>query len=145
MSDKRTKTPWTEKSNVIYIYQCAEVDCDEEYIEETARTIGKRYKEHLKEPSTIHAHSLQTGHSATSDNFSIKGREDQGLTRLYRRVYIHWVNNPTLSRNIGKFNLRHVWDRVLLNTPGLKLNSNKGQVKIHDNRHSEPIPPWVNH
>ena len=33
------------------------------------------------------------------------------------------VNNPTLNRNIGKFNLPHVWDRVLLNTPGLTLKS----------------------
>ena len=31
------------------------------------------------------------------------------------------VNNPTLNRNIGKFNLPNTWDRVLLNTPGLNL------------------------
>ena len=31
------------------------------------------------------------------------------------------VNNPTLNRNIGKFNLPHIWDRVLLNTPDLTL------------------------
>ena len=24
--------------------------------------------------------------------------------------------------NVGKFNLPHIWDRVLINTPGLKLN-----------------------
>ena len=29
---------------------------------------------------------------------------------------------PTLNNNIGKFNLAHIWDRVLINTPGLKLN-----------------------
>ena len=29
---------------------------------------------------------------------------------------------PTLNNNIGKFNLPHIWDRVLINTPGLKLN-----------------------
>ena len=31
-------------------------------------------------------------------------------------------NNPTLNNNLGKFNLPHIWDRVLINTPGLKLN-----------------------
>ena len=31
------------------------------------------------------------------------------------------VNNPTLNRNIGKLNLHHIWDRVPLNTPGLKI------------------------
>ena len=31
------------------------------------------------------------------------------------------VNNPTLNNSIGKFNLSHIWDRILLNTPGLNL------------------------
>ena len=35
-------------------------------------------------------------------------------------IYIR-VNNPTLNNNIGKFNLSHIWDRVLLNTNGLTL------------------------
>ena len=57
------------------------------------------------------------------------GSKDQGLTTLIKEsIYIR-VNNATLNRNIGKFNLSNTWDRVLLNTPGLKLNSNKGQVK----------------
>ena len=33
-------------------------------------------------------------------------------------IYIR-VNNPTFNNNIGKFNLPHIWDRVLLNTKGL--------------------------
>ena len=40
--------------------------------------------------------------------------------QLKESIYIR-VNNPTLNRNIGKFNLHHVWDRVLRNTPGLKI------------------------
>ena len=51
------------------------------YIGETSRTLGEKYKEHLKEPSPIHASSLQTGHSATTDNFSIIGRDNQILTK----------------------------------------------------------------
>ena len=54
-------------------------------------------------------------------------------------IYIR-VNNSTLNKNIGTFNLSHIWDRVLLNTPGLKLNSDKGQVQIHNDKHSQPIP-----
>ena len=37
-------------------------------------------------------------------------------------IYIR-VNNPNLNNNIDKFNLSHIWDRVLLNTKGLTLNS----------------------
>ena len=35
-------------------------------------------------------------------------------------IYIR-VNNPSLNNNVGKFNLSHIWDRVLLNTKGLTL------------------------
>ena len=81
-------------------------------------------------------HSIQTGHNASEDNFNILGREDQGLNWFYIRV-----NNLTLNRNIGKFNLSYTWDRVLFNTPGLMLNNNKGQAQIHSNRQSpQPIP-----
>ena len=83
------------------------MDCDKEYIEEISGTLGERYKEHLKEPSPIHVHSLQTGHTVTADNFSIIGREDQGLTRLIKECIYIRVNNPNLNRNIGKFNLSH--------------------------------------
>ena len=37
-------------------------------------------------------------------------------------IYIR-INNPTLNNNIGKFNLSHIWDRILLNTKGLTLNN----------------------
>ena len=105
------------------------MDCNEEYIEETSRTLEERYKEHLKEPSPTHEHNLQTGHSTNPDNFNILGSEDQGLTRLIKEsIYIR-VNNPTLNRNIGKVNLSHIWDRVLLNTPCHKLNNKKVKHK----------------
>ena len=37
-------------------------------------------------------------------------------------ILINIINNPTLNNNVDKFNLPHVWDWVLINTPGLKLN-----------------------
>ena len=49
------------------------------------------------------------------------GREGQNLARnIKESIYIK-VNNPSLNNNIGKFNLSHIWDRVLLNTKGLTL------------------------
>ena len=50
------------------------------------------------------------------------------------------VNNPTLNRNIGKFSLNHNWNRVLLNTPGLKIGPSQVCVHIHNNRHNQSIP-----
>ena len=58
-SGKNIKDEWvapkdkdhlTKKSGIIYRYKCDRLECDEEYIGETARTFGERYKEHLKAP-----------------------------------------------------------------------------------------------
>ena len=42
------------KSGVIYRYKCDRVECDEEYIGESSRTFGERFKEHQKTPSPIY-------------------------------------------------------------------------------------------
>ena len=118
----KDKDPMVNQSGVIYWYQCDDLGCDDEYIRETSRTNGERYKEHLKAPSAIHHHSSQTGHPTNHNNFQIIGREGHNLARnIKESIYIR-VSNPTLNNNIGKFNLSHIWDRVLLNTKGLTLN-----------------------
>ena len=40
----------TKKSGIIYRFKCDRLECDEEYIGETSRTFGERYREHLKAP-----------------------------------------------------------------------------------------------
>ena len=109
------------QSGAIYWYQCGDLSCDDEYIGETSRTFGERYKEHLKDPSATHHHSSQTGYPTSHNNFQINGREGHNLARnIQESIYIR-VNNPTLNSNMGKFNLSHIWNRVLFNTKGLKL------------------------
>ena len=44
------------------------------------------------------------------------------MSRYIKESIFIRVNNPTLNNNVGKFNLPHIWDRVLINSPGLKLN-----------------------
>ena len=110
-----------EKTRAIYWFQCGDLVCDEEYIGETSRTFGERLKKHLKEPFSIHNHSHNTGHITTKDNFQIIGREDHDIARTIKESIYIWDKNPTLYINIGKFNLHHIWDRVLLNIPGLKI------------------------
>ena len=117
----KDKDPMVNQSGAIYRYQCGDLGCDDEYIGESSRTFGERYKEHLKAPSTIHHHSIQTGHPTNQNNFQMVGREGHNLARnIKESIYIR-VNNPSLNNNIGKFNLSHIWDRVLLNTKGLTL------------------------
>ena len=46
----KDKDPMVNQSGAIYCYQCGDLGCDVEYIGETSRTFGERYKEHLKSP-----------------------------------------------------------------------------------------------
>ena len=52
----------TNKNCVIYSYSCGSIDCGEEYIGESGRSFGERYKEHLKAPSPIFQHQSISGH-----------------------------------------------------------------------------------
>ena len=47
--------------------------------------------------------------------------EGHGLARNIKKSIFIRVNNLTLNKYIGKFNLPQIRDRVLLNTPGLTL------------------------
>ena len=118
----KEKDPILKKIGVIYRYKCNRVDCDDEFIGESSRVFGGRFKEPQKALFPIFDHFNTTGHSITTDNFSIVGREDQNLKRAIKEALFIRVNNPSLNRNIGKFHLSHIWDEVLFNTSELELN-----------------------
>ena len=117
----KDKDPMLKKSGVIYGYKCGRVECDGEYIGESSRTFGERFKEHQKAPSPIFDPYNMTGHSISIDNFNIVGREDQNLMRAIKEALYIRVNNPSLNRNIGKYPLPHIWDEVLFNISELKI------------------------
>ena len=117
----KDKDPMLKQSGVIYRYHCDRVDCDEEYIGESSRTFGERFKEHLKSPSPIYDHSNISGHQVTINNFEIVGREDLNQMRTIKEAIYIRVNDPSLNRNVGKYHLPHVWDEVLANVSELKL------------------------
>ena len=85
----KDKDPMMKKSGVIYSYKCGRVECNEEYIGESSRTFGERFKEHQKTPSPIIDHFNITGHSISVDNFNIVGREDQNPKKSNKRGSIH--------------------------------------------------------
>ena len=117
----KDQDPMKNRSGVIYRCKCNRVECDDEYIGESSRTFGERFKEHLKAPSPIFDHFNTTGHQVSLENFSIVGREEQNLMRAIKEALYIRVNNPSLNRNIGKYHLPHIWDEVLFNTSELKL------------------------
>ena len=117
----KDQDPMLKKSGVIYGYRCDRVECDEEYIGESSRTFGERFKEHQKVSSPIYDHHNNSGHLVSLDNFSIVEREDQNLMRTIKEALYIRVNNPSLNRNIGTYHLPHIWGEVLHNISELKL------------------------
>ena len=85
----KDKDPMVNQSGAIYRYHCNNLGCDDEYIGETSRTFGERYKEHLKAPSAIHKHSTLTGHPTNQNNFQIIGREGHNLARNIKESILH--------------------------------------------------------
>ena len=61
----KDKDPILKKSGVIYRYKCNRVECDKEYIGESSRTFGERFREHQKAPPPIYDHSNTSGHNVT--------------------------------------------------------------------------------
>ena len=108
---------------MIYWFRCDRIYCEDEYIGESSRTFGERNKEHLKAPSPIFEHQNNTGHTTSVENFTIIGREGHNMARAIKEAMYIRVNNYTLKRNIGKYNLPHLWDTVLNSSPELKINN----------------------
>ena len=133
----KDQDPKDKKSGFIYCFQCGDITCGEEYIRETSRTLDERCRKYLKQPSPTHVYIQQTGHTTTSNNFHIIGREDQGLARTIKESIYISVNNSTLNRNISKYNLNHIWDRIHFNTPGLKIGSSQNLPHIQNNGHAK--------
>ena len=117
----KDKDPKTQKSGIIYHYKCPHINCPEAYIGESGRALGERVKEHLKIPSPILHHSTTTGHSLEPDNFNIIHKEVHSHSRTIKEAIFICVNDPTLNRNLGKYQLLHIWDSILQASPMLLL------------------------
>ena len=61
------------------------------------------------------------------------------LIKGYRGV-MELLELTLIARNIGKFNLPHIWDRVLLKTPGLNLKRHAHVVgHVNSNNSNTPL------
>ena len=120
--DKDNKS---KKCGAIYQIVCPEDSCNVSYVGETGRTLQERVRDHLQPPSAVHAHHTGQGHPPPSmDNVSILDREPLKFKRFIKEsIYIRAID-PNLNKNIGKFDLPHVWDNVI-NKSVIGHNSNR--------------------
>ena len=100
----KDKDSMTKKSSVIYWFRCYRIDGEDEDMEESSRTFGERYKEHLKAQSPF----LSTRTTLATQHLSKVGRKGHNMTRTIKEAMYIRVNNPTLNRNIGKYKLPHL-------------------------------------
>ena len=117
----KDKDPKLQKSEIIYHYMCPHINCTEAYIGETGRALGDRVCEHLLAPSPIYLHNNSTGYTLNPDCFNIIHKETHTSSRTIKEAMFIRVNDPTLNRNLGKYQLPHVWDNKLQNMPTLQL------------------------
>ena len=85
----KDQDPIQKRSGVIYRYKCNRVECDEEYIGESSRTFGDRFKENLKAPSPIFDHYNITGHNVSIENFSIVWERGPEPHENYQRSFVY--------------------------------------------------------
>ena len=127
----KDKDPKLHKISIIYHFKCPHINCPEAYIGESGRALQERIKEHLKAPSSIHHHSSSTGHPLSPECFNILHRETQGPSRNSKEAIFIYVNDPSLNRNLRKYQLPHIWDNILQDTPVLQVKQSS----------LTPIPP----
>ena len=118
----RDKDNITQKSGLIYRYKCNRLECEEKYKKESARTFREELKEHLRALFPNYDHVNTSGHPTKLDNLSsIVGRGSHTITRTTKEATVLRVNDVSLNRIIGKYQLPHIWDEVLCTIPGLHL------------------------
>ena len=73
-------------------------------------------------------------HNTSVKDFSIVGRGHNFARTIKDSIYIR-INIPTLNRNICKYNLPHIWDRLLFIIPELTIKDQQEEQKfqVHNN------------
>ena len=113
----------TQRTGVIYRYEC-----DDEYVGESARAFEERLKEYFRAPSPSMA--MPTS-QVIIPVWTISPLCIGNHTTLLEPSWKLKVNDPSLTRNNGKYQLSCIWGEVLLNTPVLQLKQTPTSPGAH--------------
>ena len=96
----KDKTTKEKKCGVVYDMPCNQ--CNATYVGETERSLGTRFKEHLKhENSAVFEHLQATGHSVSFEDVRIIDSEARFNARKIREALHIYKRKPTLNRDQG--------------------------------------------
>ena len=121
----KDKDPKNNQTGIIYHYQCPQINGPSAYIGESGRSLGERVKEHFKAPSPIHLHSSTTGCPMDPEQFNTVHKEVNSYSRTIKEAMFICMQDPTLNRNLGKYQLSHIWDHLLFASPTLQCKPSR--------------------
>ena len=84
-----SRTKLINSRNVVLFYHIQSEICDQDYIDETGRTLETRVKEHNvmgRSSSEIHEHCNASGHSIDPNNTKVITSDDSNLKRLVKKA-----------------------------------------------------------
>ena len=96
--DKQEKK---DKCGVVYLTPCG--TCDDFYVGETARALGKRFQEHTStdRESAVLEHLRSTGHSLSFEDVRVLASEARFQERKVREALEIHKRRPSLNRDQG--------------------------------------------
>ena len=120
LGSPKDKGPKNNQTGIIYHYKCPQINCPSAYIGDSGRSLRERVKEHFKAPSPIHLHSTTTGHPMELEQFNIVHKEVNSHSRTIKEAIFSHIQDPTLNRNMEKYQLPHIWDHLQQASPTLQ-------------------------
>ena len=95
-------TPIEQQCGLVYHIKCQ--NCNEDYIGETSRNMGTRFKEHTTRKGTVSAikdHLENNKHCTSLENVKILDREGDWHRRKIKEAIMIQRHHPTLNRDKG--------------------------------------------
>ena len=119
LGNSKDKDPQNNQTGIIYHYKCPHINCSSAYIGESGRSLGERVKEHFKAPP-LSTYTIPPQDAQYPEQFNIVHKEVNNQVRTIKEAMFIWVQDQTLNRNLGKYQLPHIWDHLLMASPTLQ-------------------------
>ena len=75
------------------------------------------------------------------NQFSIVHKEVNSQPRTIKETMFIWVQDPPLNRNLGKYQLPHIWDQLLHASPTLQHKPSQPTNQFHNYLNPLLVPP----
>ena len=122
-SHQRTRIKKLHKSGVIYHFKCLHITCPDAYIEESEQGTGR--KDQGTSQGTFSNSPAQHFHRTSSKprmfQHYTQGSARNICQKTWKQCLLCDLSDPSLNRNLVKYQLPHIWDNILQDTPALQL------------------------